>query len=70
MSFLKAFGATLGAVGFPVVVRVLFAGGTDAGSWAFVLLFLLGMAVCAGLVWAVRSVLRRRAYNRLTSGPF
>ncbi len=69
-AFLKAFGATLGAVGVPVLARVFFFAESDARGWVFVILFLLIIALVAGLVWAVRSLLLKRAYDRLIDRPF
>ncbi|NGM50636.1 hypothetical protein G5B46_13545 [Caulobacter sp. 602-2] len=70
MSFLKAFGATLGAVGFPVLMRVFFVAEGDAEGRIIMVLLVLGVAVFAGLAWAVRSLLLRWAYDRVTRGPF
>lgn len=69
-AFFKAFGATLAAVGVPVLARLFFVAEADATGRILVILMVLGISVFAGLAWVVRSVLLRWAYDRFTSGPF
>ena len=70
VSLFYAFGATLGTVGAPVLVRVFFFAESDATGWVLVVSFLLIMALVAGVFWAVRSLLQKRAYDRLTGRLF
>jgi len=69
-AFLRAGGATAVALGIPFSVRILV---QDGGLWekfGFTIAFVGGASVLAGAVWALRSLLLRWAYDRVTSNPF
>jgi drug/metabolite transporter (DMT)-like permease len=67
-SFFKAAGATLLAVGVPVVLRSIFfiEGQSKLESFGVSLLISVTLSVIAGVVWALRSVALRWAYDKVT----
>lgn len=74
IAFFKGAGGTALAVGFPVLIRVLFfpRDGSD-GFWTRVWIggaIVSTLCLVAGVVCAIWALVQRRAYDRVTGDPF
>jgi hypothetical protein len=67
-SFFKAAGATALAVGLPIVLRSVFLieGQSMLRGLGVSLLISTVLAIVAGAVWALRSIVLRWAYDKVT----
>jgi len=74
IAFLKGMGATICAIGLPILIPVLFVPreGSD-GFWArfIVCVAIVGtMSLIAGIARAAWACVQRWAYDRVTGDPF